>query len=35
MSVQRKLPVETPREWVRHANENLDVAKRRLTILLN
>ena len=30
MSAQRKLPVETPREWIRHANENLGVAEREM-----
>lgn len=30
MSVQCKLPVETPRKWIRYANENLGVAEREL-----
>jgi HEPN domain-containing protein len=30
MSAQRKLPVETLREWIRHANENLGVAEREM-----
>jgi HEPN domain-containing protein len=30
MSAQRKLPVETPRGWIRHANENLGVAEREM-----
>lgn len=30
MSAQRRLPVETPREWIRHADENLGVAEREM-----
>ena len=30
MSARRKLPVETPREWIRHADENLGVAEREM-----
>lgn len=30
MSIQRKLPVETPREWIRHTSENLDIAEREI-----
>lgn len=30
MSAQRKLPVETPREWIRYAHENLGVAEREM-----
>lgn len=30
MSAQRRLPVETPREWIRYADENLCVAEREM-----
>ena len=30
MNAQRKLPVETPREWIRYADENLRVAEREM-----
>ena len=30
MSAQHKLPVETPREWIRHADDNLGVAEREV-----
>lgn len=30
MSGRPKLPVETPREWIRHASEDLGVAEREM-----
>ena len=30
MSARRRLPVETPREWIRYADENLGVAEREI-----
>lgn len=30
MSARHKLPVETPREWMRHADEGLGVAEREM-----
>lgn len=35
MSIQRKLPVETPRAWICRANENLGVAEREMQSVLN
>jgi len=35
MSTQRRLPVETPREWIRHADDNLGVAEREVQSVLN